>query len=295
MQSYKSLNNINQIIDNYDAFIIDIWGVLWDGIKAYKYAKLTLKKLKEKNKNIILLSNAPRRAKIVSDKLNSIGINNSLYDNIVWSGEVCREECLSNKKRLSLLGENYYFIGQELDKGIATNLEIKEVSSINKSSFVLVCGTRDFDHTLNNYKKELNEALKYNLPLVCANPDKVVIRQNGQLITCAGILADYYHNNGGEVFRYGKPFQAMYEKSFNILKSFNTKLALDKVLVIGDSLETDILGANNNKLNSLLITNGIHKYELINSNNYEVYKNSIDKLCKKYSAFPNYIIKDFIF
>ncbi|GIS23752.1 MAG: hypothetical protein CM15mP124_2320 [Alphaproteobacteria bacterium] len=43
MQSYKSLNNINQIIDNYDAFIIDIWGVLWDGIKAYKYAKLTLK------------------------------------------------------------------------------------------------------------------------------------------------------------------------------------------------------------------------------------------------------------
>ena len=99
------------------------------------------------------------------------------------------------------------------------------------------------------------------MPLVCANPDKVVIRQNGQLITCAGILADYYHNNGGEVFRYGKPFQAMYEKSFNILKSFNTKLALDKVLVIGDSLETDILGANNNKLNSLLITNGIHKHE----------------------------------
>ena len=87
----------------------------------------------------------------------------------------------------------------------------------------------------------------------------------------------------------------MYEKSFNILKSFNTRLALDKVLVIGDSLETDILGANNNKLKSLLITNGIHKHELNNSDNFEVYKNSIYKLCKKYSAFPNYIIKDFIF
>ena len=64
-----------------------------------------------------------------------------------------------------------------------------------------------------------------------------MIRQNGQLITCAGILADYYHNNGGKVFRW-QAFRAMYEKSFNILKSFNTKLALDKVLVIGDSLET---------------------------------------------------------
>ena len=295
MQSYNSLNNINQITNNYDAFIIDIWGVLWDGLEAYKYAKLTLKKLKENNKNIILLSNAPRRVKIVSDKLSSIGINNNLYDSIVSSGEICREECLSNNKKLSLLGKNYYFIGQELDKGIAASLEIKEVSSIDKSSFLLVCGTRNFDHTLSNYKKELNEALKYNLPLVCANPDKVVIRQNGQLITCAGILADYYQNNGGEVFRYGKPFQAMYKKSFNILKSLNTKLVLDKVLVIGDSLETDILGANNNKLNSLLITNGIHKHELSNSKKFEVYKNSIDMLCKKYSAFPNYIIKDFIF
>ncbi len=295
MRSYNPLKNINQIINNYDAFIIDIWGVLWDGIKAYKYAKLTLEELKEKNKNIILLSNAPRRAKIVSDKLSSIGINNNLYDQIISSGEVCREECLANNKKLSLLGDNYYFIGQHLDKGIAANLEIKEVSSIDKSSFLLVCGTRNFDHTLSDYKKELNEALKYNLPLVCANPDKVVIRQNGQLITCAGILADYYQNNGGEVFRYGKPFQAMYKKSFDILKSFNTKLTLDRILVIGDSLETDILGANNNKLNSLLITNGIHKNELSNSNKYEVYQDSLDKLCKKYSAFPNYIIKDFIF
>ncbi len=295
MHSYNSLKNIKQIINNYDAFIIDIWGVLWDGIEAYKYAKLTLKKLKEKNKNIILLSNAPRRAKIVSDKLSSIGINNNLYDSIVSSGEVCREECLSNNKKLSLLGENYYFIGQELDRGIAVNLEIKEVSSIYRSSFLLVCGTRDFDHTLGHYKKELNQALKYNLPLVCANPDKVVIRQNGQLITCAGILADYYQNNGGEVFRYGKPFQSMYKKSFNILKNLNAKLTLDRVLVIGDSLETDIAGANNNKINSLLITNGIHKNELSNSNNHEIYKDSIDKLCKKYTAFPNYIIKDFIF
>jgi len=295
MQIHNSLKNINQIINKYDAFIIDIWGVLWDGIEAYKYAKLTLKKLKEKNKNIVLLSNAPRRAKTVSDKLNSIGINNNLYDYIVSSGEVCREECLSNNKKLYLLGKNYYFIGQETDRDITENLEIKEVSSLDKSSFLLVCGTRNFDHNLSNYKKELNEALKYNLPLVCANPDKVVIRQNGQLITCAGILADYYQNNGGKVFRYGKPFEAMYKKSFNILKSLNTKLALDRVLVIGDSLETDILGANNNKLNSLLITNGIHKHQLSNSNSYEVYKNNFDKLCKKYSAFPDYIIKDFIF
>ena len=47
---------------------------------------------------------------------------------------------LDNNKKLSLLGENYYFIGQELDKGIAANLKIKEVSSLDKSSFLLVRG-----------------------------------------------------------------------------------------------------------------------------------------------------------
>ena len=295
MIKFSLLKNLNEIINYYDAFIIDIWGVLWDGLEPYEYAKTTLEKLKEREKKIILLSNAPRRAQVVSNKLSSIGIQTSLYDDIVSSGEVCRQECLSNSHKISELGNNYYFIGQETDKGIALQLEIKEVSSINKSSFLLVCGTRDFSHTLDNYIEELDESLKYNLPLVCANPDKVVIRQNGQLITCAGILANYYQNKGGKVFRYGKPFEAMYKKSFNILKNLNSELTLNKILVIGDSLETDILGANNNKLNSLLVINGIHKNELNNNKNNEISKNWIDTLCKKYSAFPNYIIKDFIF
>ena len=295
MIKFNLLKNLNEIINNYDGFIIDIWGVLWDGIEPYEYAQTTLEKLKKRNKKIILLSNAPRRAKVVSDKLSSIGIYNNLYDTIVSSGEVCRQECLANSSKISVLGKKYYFIGQETDKGIALELEIKEVSSINKSSFLLVCGTRDFDHTLDNYIEELDEGLRYDLPLVCANPDKVVIRQNGKLITCAGILADYYQNNGGKVFRFGKPFEAMYKRSFNILKNLNSKLTLNKILVIGDSLETDILGANNNKLSSLLVINGIHKHELNNSKNNEISKNCIESLCKKYSAFPNYIIKDFVF
>ncbi len=295
MIKFNLLKNLNEVVNYYDGFIIDIWGVLWDGIEPYEYAKATLEKLKERNKKVILLSNAPRRARVVSDKLSSIGIYNDLYHNIVSSGEVCRQECLKNSNTISVLGKNYYFIGQETDKGIALGLEIKQVSSINESSFLLVCGTRDFAHNLDNYIEELDEGLRYNLPLVCANPDKVVIRQNGQLITCAGILADYYQSNGGKVFRYGKPFEAVYKKSFNILKNLNSDLTLDKILVIGDSLETDILGANNSKLNSLLVINGIHKHELNNNKSNELDQSCIESLCKKYSAFPDYIMKDFVF
>ena len=85
----------------------------------------------------------------------------------------------------------------------------------------MVCGTRDFDHTLDDYIKELNEGLKFKLPLVCANPDKVVIRKNGKLITCAGLLADYYQKNGGKGLRYGKPYEQVYKKSIRFFKTIN--------------------------------------------------------------------------
>ena len=95
-----------------------------------------------------------------------MGINKDLYDDIVSSGEVCREECLKNKEKLSLLGNKYYFIGQKTDKDIALKLTINENFSIEKSSFLLVCGTRDFDHTLNDYIKELDKGLEFNLAII---------------------------------------------------------------------------------------------------------------------------------
>ncbi len=295
MTNFSILDKLSDISDNYDGFIVDIWGVLWDGIEPYEHSKITLEKLKENNKKIVLLSNAPRRSRVVSDKLSSIGINKNLYDTIISSGEVCRKECLQNKKILSLLGHNYYFIGQETDKDITLGLTISEASSIDESSFLLVCGTRDFDHTLDDYINELNQGLQLNLPLVCANPDKVVIRKNGQLLTCAGILADYYQSKGGTVFKYGKPFQLVYKKCLDFLKNLDSNILSNKLLVIGDSLETDILGANKNKLTSLLVTNGIHKNQLSINSNRKLFQKSLNVLCKKFSSFPDYTIKNFIF
>ncbi len=294
MKKYKLLNKLNEISENYNAFIIDIWGVLWDGIEPYKGAISSLRKIKKSNKNIILLSNAPRRSDLVATRLESIGIDNTLFDTIISSGEVCREDCLDKNKTLDL-GEKYYFIGQKEDKGIALGLNIKEVNEIKNSSFLLVCGTRDFDHTLDNYIKELNEGLKFKLPLVCANPDKVVIRKNGKLITCAGLLADYYQKNGGKVLRYGKPYEQVYKKSIRFFKTINANILKKDILVIGDSLETDILGANNIGFDSLLITNGIHKNELYQNNKSVTNSKSLDKLFKKFSVVPNFIIKNFVF
>ena len=289
------INNLHEVYDKYDAFIVDIWGVLWDGLEAYDYAKDTLEELRKNKKNIVLLSNAPRRSSLVAERLSSIGINQNHYDTIISSGEVCREYFLGNNLNLKKVDSFFYFIGQEADKGIALNLKIKEKKSISESNFLLVCGTRDFDHTLENYLKELDEGLKLNLPLVCANPDKVVIRKDGNLIVCAGILADYYESHGGKVFYFGKPYKEVYKKCLTYLNVVKPTISSKNVLVIGDSLETDILGANKAGIKSLLIADGIHSKQLYNNVHSNLSLKNLTTLSKKFSAFPDYLIKSFIF
>ena len=76
-------NDLNFMIDSCEGLILDIWGVLWDGITVYPEVLKTLLEIRKKNIPIILLSNAPRKSKIVADKLAKIGIQSNLYDKII--------------------------------------------------------------------------------------------------------------------------------------------------------------------------------------------------------------------
>ena len=294
LKNLKVLNNFREVANKYEAFIIDIWGVLWDGIEPYQYSIESLKKLINLNKYIILLSNAPRRSKVVSKRLEDIGIDSSYYHKIISSGEICRLKFLKNKELLNKFGDTYYFIGQEQDQTITELLKLTETDNIKKADFVLVCGTRRFEDTLNDYIKELDLAFSYNLPLICANPDKVVIRKTGELLVCAGSMAKYYKKKGGLVFQYGKPFVETYKLCFDYLIQKNKNIDKNNILCIGDALETDILGANNFGLESLLIANGIHKNQL-NPHNTTLSETHLKKFFETQKVIPKYILKEFIF
>ena len=256
--NFKTLSKLKEIETQYTSFIIDIWGVLWDGVKPYKNALNTLKYLKAKNKLIILLSNAPRRSSLVAERLASIGIGPENYNKIISSGEICRTKFLKNLDKFKMTGNTYYFIGQQADKDITELLPLTETKLMREANFLLVCGTRKFEDPLEEYINELNLALSLKLPFICANPDKVVIRQTGQVLLCAGMMAQYYIANGGIVYQYGKPFKDTYQQCLHYLQKKDNLINRDNILCIGDSLETDILGAYNYGIDSLLIANGIH-------------------------------------
>ena len=253
-------NDLNFMIDSCEGLILDIWGVLWDGITVYPEVLETLLEIRKKNIPIILLSNAPRKSEIVAKKLANIGIKPNLYDKIISSGDVCKSELITNTNLVP--GVKYYFIGLKEDNDLLDSTKFEESLSPKNSDFILITGPRDFNDNLELYTTELKECLNNKLPMICANPDKIVVRQTGKKIFCAGAIAEVYQNLGGDVIQFGKPYKNVFSEALKHLKLLSPNINLKNVSVIGDGLETDILGGNSIGINTILITSGILSHSL---------------------------------
>ena len=93
----KKLDHLSKIYKEYDAFLIDLWGVMHNGIKLYASALKVIQKLDENNKKIIFLSNAPRPNYKVKEFLKKLNMEEKFLKNILTSGEAARNS-LKEKK-----------------------------------------------------------------------------------------------------------------------------------------------------------------------------------------------------
>ncbi|MDG2268388.1 MAG: TIGR01459 family HAD-type hydrolase [Alphaproteobacteria bacterium] len=284
-------DDLNFMIKDSEGLILDIWGVLWDGINVYPEALNTLKKLRKLNIPIVLLSNAPRKSEIVSEKLSKIGIKQELYDKIISSGDVCRNSLINNTNLVS--GLKYYFIGLKEDNDLLNNTRFQKSQTPENSDFILITGPRDFDHILKDYTDELKKCLKNKLPMICANPDKIVVRQNGKKIFCAGAIAEDYAKLGGTVKQFGKPYKNVFLEALKHLKKLSPKINLNNVSIIGDGLETDILGGNTVKINTVLITSGILSHTLNTQYGQRPDLKKLNKAISSSGNFPKYAVNTF--
>ena len=96
--SAKLIKGLRQIQSKYDAFFIDLWGVVHDGIQLYPEAIDVLKNLNKLNKRFVLISNAPRPSKSVEKYLLNLKMDKVFLKNIFTSGEaalrVLKKKCL---------------------------------------------------------------------------------------------------------------------------------------------------------------------------------------------------------
>lgn len=282
MKEPEFINGLSKVTDKYSCYIIDLWGVLHDGITAYPKALETLKNLKEAGKKIVLLSNAPRRSFKAKAVLDELGFKQEYYDEVITSGEIT-----FNYIKNSDLGKKYFYIGPEKDRNILDGLELEEVSKARQADYAIVTGFDGFHSTFEEKKGQVDDALGANLTLICANPDFKVVKQTGEIQLCAGMIAEYYEKNGGKVIYFGKPYEAAYLECEKILNPKNRK----DVLCIGDSIHTDIAGGNNFGADTLFVANGIHRGEFVENDYLNLTK--FKEACDNGVNFPTYIIKEF--
>jgi len=252
------LAGIGEIAGRYDGYILDLWGVLHDGQAPFPGVLDCLTRLKQAGKRLVILSNAPRRAHLVEQRVAEIGIPRELYDHLMSSGE----ETWQHLKRredpfYAALGRVCYHIGPPRDDNMLADLGLRRVAEVSEAEFILNTGPWGWDQTADSYEAILRGGRAKDLPMVCANPDLVVMH-SGRRAICAGTLAQRYEELGGRVRWNGKPFPAIYETCFDLLGIADRS----RILGVGDSLRTDIAGATGSGIASLLILGGIHGEEL---------------------------------
>ena len=274
----KKINSISEIVHEYDAIVFDQWGVLHDGKVSFEGAIECLNGLKKSNVKLAILSNSGKRSLSNADRISMMGFQSTLFETIMTSGEALLTDISSN-----IINEKKCF-PIEREKGSAKlwaeSLDVSFEDTVHSAQAILLMGLPDGDDLI-NWTDILDIALDLNLPLYCSNPDLLSPRPGGKLITAAGVLAHYYRDCGGRVVFYGKPHEEIFKKLQNILNS-------KRILMVGDSLDHDILGGFSAGWDTLLVKCGIHAPEFVRNNDTITLKKIINlKKCKP----PTYLIE----
>lgn len=237
-------------LDGIKLVICDLWGVMHNGLSLFPDAVDAVLACRQQGIKTVFLTNAPKPATVIKGQLRDKGLPEELLDNIVSSGSQTRDYV-----REKLAGKKLYHMGLKSDHQAVEGLPVTRVEDCISADFIFASGL-DYK-TAEDHVQVLEAAKERGVLFLCANPDRVVHVGDREWI-CAGAVADIYETMGGTVHWFGKPTKGAFDACLK-KAGLSDKIKDDEVLVIGDSLLTDITGAVNAGHKSLLITSGIHR------------------------------------
>ena len=246
------LSSIADLAAGSDAWIVDIWGVMHNGARAFEAAGAACRRFREQGGIVVLLSNAPRPFSAVIGQMSGLGVDPGAYDEGVTSGDATRGMIEP------WAGKPLLHIGPQRDLGLFDGLDVRLVAA--EAAEAIVCSGLydDTKETPASYGTLFERLAARRLPMICANPD-LVVERGDKLVYCAGSLAAAYAAKGGEVAYAGKPHLPIYERTFAVIDRLKgTSVPKARILAIGDGLDTDLMGAHVAGLRSVLIASAVH-------------------------------------
>ena len=253
----RIIKNLSEISEKYQALFVDLWGCLHNGVTAFPAAIEALRVYRATGGTVILLTNSPRPHQEVARQLKSFGVPDDAWDSIASSGDSARNALFQGA-----VGHKVWFMGGAADLPffepptlLDSPLEISRVS-LAEAEGIVCCGPFDGQADPSVMQPEFLEAKARGLKLLCANPD-IIVDRGEKREWCAGALARFYTELGGESLYFGKPHAPIYELARRRLAEVAPDTSDSAILAIGDGPHTDILGAMDSRIDSLFITGGL--------------------------------------
>lgn len=253
----RILSRLAEISHDYDALFVDLWGCYHNGVRPYPAAVDALREYRQRGGRVILLTNAPRPAPYVKDFLDRMGAPADSYDGIMSSGGACQRAVASGA-----YGHAFHYVGPDRDQHMLADVGLED-HPVEEADALVCTGLEDDTVDPRVSHLDMVDAwLERNLPMLCANPD-IVVDRGEQRLWCAGALARMYEQAGGKVIWFGKPHAPTYDQTFSLLNEVaGAEVGREKVLAIGDGINTDVKGGLGYGLDTVFITGGLAAAEL---------------------------------
>lgn len=248
------IQSLEEVAPRYAIILCDVWGVVHNGVRAFQPATTALSRAREKGLAVVLVTNAPRPGGDVIRQLRALGVPDTAWDAVVTSGDVTRDLIAEGPRRV-------YHLGPDRDLTIYDGLDVDLVDEFEASGVVCTGLLDDETETPEDYATSLRRFRSRDLPFICANPD-IVVERGDRLIWCAGALARDYTHLGGRTLIAGKPHRPIYEAALRVAGGkLGRAVDASDVLAIGDGMLTDVKGADDNGIDVLYVSGGIHAKE----------------------------------
>ncbi|ODT83107.1 MAG: hypothetical protein ABS76_04035 [Pelagibacterium sp. SCN 64-44] len=250
------ISGLSDLAGRYDAVLSDVWGVVHNGVAGFPSAVEALREYRRAGGKVVFITNAPRPSAPIIEMLDALGVTRDAYDSIVSSGDATR--AMIAKYR----GKAIHHVGPPTaDDMLYEGLDLRRTGP-EEAEAVVVTDLDTDDDTPEMYRQRAELWLARRLPMICANPDRVV-EHGDKIIYCGGALGDLYAAMGGMVLMAGKPYQPIYEEAYRLAEeAVGRPLDKARVLAIGDSVRTDATGAAQFGVDLLFVTGSIHAAEL---------------------------------
>lgn len=252
MKLPSCLPGLSALLDKSDAFLVDQFGTLHDGMTAYPGAIEALLTLRQAGKRIAILSNSGKRNAANEARFAQLGFPRESYDVFLSSGEAAWRLIASNRPQALRDVRTCLLLSRGKDISALDGLGLIRVTRAEQADLVFISGSEADQRPLADYAEILRPAAQRGVVCLCTNPDRTMLVE-GDLLPGAGQIAELYASLGGPVIWFGKPHRPIYDMVLEMLGSPSRR----RVFGVGDSVEHDVAGAAASGCCSALVLTGI--------------------------------------